>query len=83
MLIPMNKEMKTWTKSSFKRFKNYTKQSGNNSRKVKHYINLSMIDTWLIISSRLETGYGFTSARNDLRVKERNSSLSDMDPSLS
>jgi hypothetical protein len=40
-------------------------ESGNSWRKFKHSIKLDMTNTGLIISSRLETRYGFTSARRD------------------
>jgi hypothetical protein len=63
MPIQMKKEMKTEPASSSKGSNKYTKQLGNNWRKVKHSIKLSMKNTGLIINSKLETRYGFTSAR--------------------
>jgi hypothetical protein len=39
--------------------------SGNSWRKVKHSIKIDMKNTGLIINSRLETRYGFTSTRRD------------------
>jgi hypothetical protein len=65
MSIQMKKEMKTEPASSSRGSRRYTKQSGNSWRKVKHNINLGMKNTGLIISSRLETRYGFTSTRKD------------------
>ena len=59
----MKKEIKTKPTSSFRGSNRYTKQSGNNWRKLKHSIKLDMTNTGLIISSRLETIYGFTSTR--------------------
>jgi hypothetical protein len=64
MLIPMKKEMKTGSASSFKGSSKYTKQSGKNWRRVKHSIKLDMKNIGLIISSRLETRHGFTSTRS-------------------
>jgi hypothetical protein len=63
MPIQMKKEMNTKSASSSRGSSRYIKQSGNNWRKVKHNINLGMTNTGLIISSRLETRYGLTSAR--------------------
>jgi hypothetical protein len=39
----------------------YTRKSGNNWIIFKHSIHLGMTSIGLIISSRLEIGYGFTS----------------------
>jgi len=82
MLMWMKNEQRTKSASSSRGFNRYTRKSMNSWRRVKHSINLGMTSTGLIISSRLEIGYGFTSARNDWRVKEINSSPFDMDPSL-
>jgi hypothetical protein len=65
MLIQMKKEMKIDATSLFRGSSRYTKKSRNSWRKVKHFINLGMKNTGLIISSSLETRYGFTSARKD------------------
>jgi hypothetical protein len=59
----MKKKMKTEPASSSIGYRKYTKMSGKNWRKFKHSINLGMKNTGLIISSRLETRYGFTSVR--------------------
>jgi hypothetical protein len=59
--IQMKKEMKIEPTSSSRGSIRYTKQSGNSWRKVKHNIKLGMTNIGLIISSRLETRYGFTS----------------------
>jgi hypothetical protein len=65
MLIQMKKEMKTKPASSSRGYNRYTKKSGNTWSKVKHSIKLGMTNKGLIISSRLETKCGFTSARKD------------------
>jgi hypothetical protein len=61
----MKNEQRIKPASSSIGFNRYTMQSGNNWRRVKNSIKLGMTSTWLIISSRLETGYGSTSVRND------------------
>jgi hypothetical protein len=43
----------------------YNRKSGNSWRRVKHSINLGMTSIGLIINSRMEIGYGFTSAGNN------------------
>jgi hypothetical protein len=63
MSIQMKKEIKIEPASSFRGSNMYTNQSWNSWRKFKHSIKLDMTNTGLIISSRLETRYGFTSAR--------------------
>jgi hypothetical protein len=62
MPIQMKKEMKTEPTILSRGYSRYTKQLGNNWRKFKHDIKLDMKNTGLIVSSRLETRYGFTSA---------------------
>jgi hypothetical protein len=62
MSIQMKREMKTGLASSLRGSNRY-RQSGNSWRKVKHNIKLDMTNIGLIISSRLETRYGFISAR--------------------
>ena len=59
----MKNEQRTEPASSSRGYSRYTRKLGNNWRKVKHNIELGMTSTWLIISSRLETRYGFTSPR--------------------
>jgi hypothetical protein len=59
----MKREQRIESASSSRGFNRYTRQSGNSWRKFKHNIRLGMTSIGLIISSRLETGYGFTSAR--------------------
>jgi hypothetical protein len=61
----MKNEQRIEPAISSRGFKRYTRKSGNSWRKFKHSIRLDMTSTWLIISSRLETGYGFTSTRRD------------------
>jgi hypothetical protein len=63
MSIQMKKEMKTEPASSSRGSNRYTKQSWNSWRKVKHNIKLYITKTGLIISSRLDNRYGFTSVR--------------------
>jgi hypothetical protein len=41
------------------------RSQGTIREKSKNNINVGMTRTRLMISSRLETGYGFTSTRND------------------
>jgi hypothetical protein len=65
MSIQMNKEKKIGFTSSFKGYSRYTKKSGNNWRKFKHNIKMDMTNTRLIVNSKLETRYGFTSTRID------------------
>jgi hypothetical protein len=65
MTIQMKKEMKTEPTSSSRGSNMYTKQFGNIWRKFKNNIKLDTTNTGLIISSRLETRYGFTSTRKD------------------
>jgi hypothetical protein len=65
MSIQRKKEMKTNPTSSFIGSNRYIKQLGNSWRKFKHNIKLVVTNTGLIISSRLETRYGFTSTRID------------------
>jgi hypothetical protein len=61
----MKKGMETGPTISLRGSSKYTKQSRNSSRKFKHSIKIDMTNTGLIISSGLETRYGFTSTRRD------------------
>jgi hypothetical protein len=72
ILMQMNKEQ---------RMKLAISSRGSNNC-TRHNIKLDMTSIGLIISSRLETGYGFTSTRINWRVKARKSSPFIMDPSL-
>jgi hypothetical protein len=83
MLMQIKKEQRTEPTSSSIGSSRCTRKSGNSWGKVKHNIKLDMKSTGLIISSRLETAYGFTSTRRYRRVKEIKSSPFIMDPSLS
>jgi hypothetical protein len=65
MLIQMKRELKIGPTSSSRGSNKYTKKSRNSWRKSKNSIKLEMTSTGLIISSRLEIGYGFTSVRRD------------------
>jgi hypothetical protein len=65
LLIQMKKEKRIDPASSSRGSNRCTKQSENSWRKFKHSIKLDMTSTGLIIISRLEIGYGFTSARRD------------------
>jgi hypothetical protein len=65
MLIQMKKEINKEPTISSRGSNRYIKYSWNSWRKVKNNINIDMKNTWLIISSRLETRYGFTSTRKD------------------
>jgi len=83
MSMWMKNELRTKLASSSRVFRRYTRKSGNIWKRVKNSRKLDTTSTDLIISSRLETEYGFTSVRTDWRVKARNSSPFVMDPSLS
>jgi hypothetical protein len=65
MSIQMNKGMKIEPTISSRGSNRYTKETEKNWRKFKHSIKLGMTNTGLIISSKLETRYGFTSVRKD------------------
>ena len=61
----MKSEQRKDPASSSRGYNRYTRQSGNSWRKVKNNIKLDMTSTGLITSFRMETKYGFTSARRD------------------
>ena len=79
----MKNEKRTKPPSSSRGSNRYTMQSGKSWGKLKNSINHSMKIIGLIISYRLETGYGSTLARRGWRVKERSSIPFVMGPSLS